>query len=530
MNQQIINLDKKIRKIQEQIKHYSNTLLDADDPIEFENLTVEEKSNVNDKIYELQCKEKNIESEIMNKICEINPQIKISNFLNNLTNCDQLSTGYYIENISSHDIKFLLYNLICKCPELLQNEYNIEIIYKFIHESTDYYTCVSERIEAIKELSSFILKSEKLADYLFSDNFHYIQKFLCSDILIKDEKLQEELENLNKEKLQLQYYRLPYISMIEAIFRNIPSISRRLLLKLNDKNYFLEHVDDLQTLEKLFLIHELVYEKKDREVFEGSLLEDIFNVFDSENSLKKFNNKIDKLKIAILLNCADDKIVSHFKELINDENYIVDNSTVSIAMLKALSTSNQDKLSQFIQIDEIREELKNKQGFYYNFLIEQIKDDFYGDVSSIFNDIDKNDPKIKEKLANYFNDFNLKNIYFYNNNKLQKAPVTFYQQFVTNVFSNNYLSHCRDENQMNNFFCNFNIIMDIVDNDYICAARNILKQGINQTEDYNIDDEILWNRLFLIYHENMDESMNIELETEMLNKINSKKIKQKVKK
>lgn len=524
LDKQIVYLKEERSKIEKERNRYLDILFDAEDPQEMGHLTDEEEKSIYNSLEQLDEKKVDLENQMISLIDQIHPEIK----------------GLDHFNICPHGIKIFGYELIYKCPELLEKKDNINIIYSYIKGEIrkDYSVYYGEndynekRAREILQLSPFILIDEKLYVYLENDSFslmHGIHGILCSDILVQDGEIRKELDKMLKNN-KLSYYTSegykcyisPNVQLMEKILTNIPSISREFLLRCSDETYYKEHIDDLKLIKDICSIYHLYnydnYGENEKLVIDwdiyGSTLHDIFEIFSGIKPidnvhLESIDDEIERMRLSILLRCCERDIFIHFQKIKND--YILENPFVMIAMLKAQSTLMQDKLLQFLKIKEIREEIQNKDGFYYPFLIERIgelRNASYGSVDDMFYDINEKVSTIKEQLVHYFDSYGLEYIYFYYGEKMCRMPITFYRQFSQNAFLGDYLGQCTDEYQEDNFFCQFDIIGYLIEDNYIRAAKDIMRMGISQPIDYDLDNEIYWNQLFIqYYHEQIDEQL-----------------------
>lgn len=274
--------------------------------------------------------------------------------------------------------------------------------------------------------------------------------------------------------------------------------------------------------------------------------EEMFNLFVEANPQIKNLSALEKLNIdAKLLLCE----LFDRKPMLLQEEYNSD--TIYSIVIKAILRDcvsqdeplqgldyflnvdeNLKKLDSFLNIDEIRSEIKNSNSFYRKFLTKYIADpsvfsSFYGDIESLFfdvsddetdHDILEDDSESKEKLVHYFDSYDLDYIYFFVDGSIQKTPVSFYQQFSKLVFEGDYLSQCLYPCDERDLFYNGYIVGEII-SDRVCKKRciniavDILKHGIGKSKDYDIDEEIIWNKLFNVdarIDENVQKRLNME--------------------
>lgn len=491
-----------IEEIQNQIEHLkdvirsnSDQLFDAEDPMEPDILFPEEEKRIKDEIIKCDNKITNLERKQMNIIVQLYPQIKESTLIN---------------EIESHKIKYLIYVLVYKCPKLLQNENNIKIILSYIMQKDAGWAFYDpskrkERIRTINRLSSSTLMDENLNLYLSCKNLDQFQQVLTSDILMQDKEFKKLLIAYIENKSTDYIF---HIKTMENILKKFPHISRKFLFY--PEKYLLKHIEDSKILRYLSLMRKM-YSNQSLTLECGSILKRIFDTYNGEYyyikdiDLKelfiKCNNKIDKLKISILLNLRDKDIIQHTIDILYNLDFECPSyevtPTLIIALLKAANIHNQDILINFLDEEEIRRTILNQNNFYYHFLIEKINQEEYGTITSMF-DLQEDDANIIEKLKCYFDQLETKYIYFtMYDKKTHKTPRTFYQQFIKNALSKteNYLSQCLNENQQENFFCNGRIIFDIIDKEYICLGEDILKFGMDRPLNYDLNEEIYWNML-----------------------------------
>jgi hypothetical protein len=500
VTQEIKMIQKQISQINIKLNSYYNLLFDADDPLDMEVLTKQEKQEVIQKIEQLKQEKISLENIIMNDIAKTNPMIK--EVIDKINDTESLKS-----KTLSHDMQLLLYELIYKCPPLLKNEYNIHIIIETIKKEAQskFNSDIETLMHQISCLSKTILLDSKLEKYLANkDKFQKIYLLFKSDKLTKDKQIRQILDdyienNISENEDIISY---PKIKEIETIIETLPFVSRELLLKSN-KKYLKQNIDNAKIINDVFLIYHLY--KQNRFFLSYTIYEKIFATLENEtNYFQKSDSIIAKLKISILLNVRNKDILSNFQQ-IKENNDI--NTTLSIAFLKCPSTHHQDKLLNFININEVRKSIE-RQGFYYHFLIKNINpnSNIYGSIDSIFDELNEN--HLKETLIHYFDQDNLEYIYFYDANKLQKTPLTFYKQFLSNIFSGSYLKQCMTE--IDSPFINGRIIGSVIEKEDIQTAREVLKFGTTQTPNYNIDEEIIWNELFKLSDSMIEENNELE--------------------
>lgn len=323
-----------------------------------------------------------------------------------------------------------------------------------------------------------------------------IETLVCSDILVNDSEIKKFMNQYISDHISCN---IGFCSEdMETILKTIPYVSRELLLQSGDKEYLRRHIDDSKVIQDLFLIHNLYQQKKDEGFLTDTLLENIFMTCEEENPFFKPDDPImDQLKISVLLHTAKEEIISHFEELSGKYPTILDHSMITVAMLKALSVFNQDRFLEFLKIEEVREDVLNRDGFYHHFLIDLINDErsddgYYGDILFIFCKYNLS----KEESVSYFDSYHLENIYFYDDGNFCKTPTAFYQQFSKNAFFDGCfkLEQCFHKGINPHFFDDKLISYCIDHQDYLGAACEILIQG----KTNNIDDEPYWDYLWKI--------------------------------
>lgn len=483
--QKEINLKvEKIEKIEDEICGDQMLIFDAHDPMDsITALRPEEEDRLIQVIRQEKKKKETLEKEIMELICKKNPSIANSNLL---------------KNIQSHEMKYLLYNLINRCPSLLQNEQNLQIIISTLETSHN-----KENMQGLlQSLSPSILNDEHLQDFLNREYNRNTLVVLCSDTLADDKEI---VDMIREEDIRYDWG-MEDIQTMENILEKIPHVSRELLLNCNSK-YLRQNIHNDKVMNDLLLIFNLYQEQKNNDgcFLKGSTLSQIFEILENENPYFITDmNVMDKLKISILLYSGDEQVISHFEEI--SKIYVTYTPIIIIAFLQAPSTEYQDKLLQFLLIGEVRKNVVNK-GFYYSFLVEQMNQldiDMYGNIKSIFTNVDEKnaDNNIQETLLHYFDKENLEYIYFYDEKEqICKTPVTFYQQFLQSVFFGGYLDLMAREHAYPNFLYNEAVIWHKLENEYVETAQSILQHGIHMSLDYNINKEIYWNEIMMTCEE-----------------------------
>lgn len=490
---------KSIEEIQNEIEHLesiirsnSDQLFDAEDPMDPDILFPEEEKRIKDEIRTCEHKIENLEKIQMDIIVQLYPQIKKSTL---------------ISEIESHEIKYLIYKSVYKCPKLLQNETNIKVIFSYIMQKSSeciFYRTKKEKINLIYRLSSSTLMDKNLNLYLSYEHLDRFNLVLTSDILMQDKEFKKILLAFIENKSTGYIFN---IETKENILKKFPLISREFLFY--PTKYLLEHIEDSKILRYLSLMRKM-YSNKSLTLEYGSILKNIFDTYNGKYYMKdidldtlfiKCNNEIDKLKISILLNLRNKDIIQHTVDILYDLDFECPSykvtPTLIIALLKSASIHNQDILINFLNEEEIRKTILNQNSFYYHFLIEKIDQEDYGTITSMF-DVQEDDINIIEKLKCYFDQLETKYIYFtMHDQKIHKTPRTFYQQFIKNALSKTeyYLEQCSNENQQDNFFGNGRIISDIIDKEYICLGEDILKFGMDRPLSYDLNEEIYWNML-----------------------------------
>jgi hypothetical protein len=470
-----------IREAYDKIRSNNEQLYD---PMDENYLEDQEKKEMKQENIELENKIKLLKNMIINLICKSNPMIENSEIL---------------QTINNYETKFLMYELVYKCPELLSNENNMKTI----------INCSINNYFRMRQLSTSILVDENLKDYLNSKKIDKFYPILFSDILLKDLEIRKILDEYINNDAEYGYFdgiSINNIKDLEIILKNIPNVSRKLILGCYNGEYLRKNIDNLKVINDLLLISKLYLRNKNSGFLNKSILSNIFDMFYNPTfmlvyvqSLGKNYSNIDKLKIAILLNTCNEEILDNFMHIAYDYSYIFeDNPDIKIAMLKAPTVNHQNKLLDFLEFDDVKKSINNK-GLYYHLLIEEIEKEnfqYFGDVKSLFN-LDEMDKNLKEKLLHYFDNENLENIYFFieNCNFLCQTPLTFYKQFLQNIFFGGYLEQCAKENNHEGCLFDQEILYNFIDEEYIKMAEHVLIKGKNMPANYNINEEIEWNEL-----------------------------------
>lgn len=390
-----------------------------------------------------------------------------------------------------------------KHPRLISNENSINIITKLI--TRDHYPYLRIKWE-LSELSVTFLNDKDIEFFLIEhiEIFNNCKEIYKSDVLLQNKDLKKLLmEKIKNNVIASSFtYSEDFIKDMETIMSIDETCDKKLLFSIGEKDldYIRENLEN-KDLINIFLL--AAKSKKCHSQWLASIIEK-FNQNDN-TSLESKDSAFRRMQQIVILETVDIEIYTNYNNLLQTHNELLNNPKVRAAILSAKSVNHQNRLISFLQEKEIRDELLKEDSIYQDFLLNQMNkldEEEYGKYTHILDGI-KNKLKSekaeeqKKKLPNIFN--SMEYIYFYNEEgKFTKIPTTFYHQFLSNVYNEGYTNQCMyaDNNKENMPFYDAKIIEYYKEKRLIDTAIRTIELGTGKDKNYDIGEEITWNRLF----------------------------------
>lgn len=395
-----------------------------------------------------------------------------------------------------------LLKVIDKHPGLMSNENSINTITRLMTRNYFPYLHIKWHLS---ELSTTFLNDQAIEFFLIehAEVFGHCEEIYKSNSLLKNKDfntlLMEKIKN--NEIAHSFYYSKDSVEDMENIISIDEDCDKKLLFSIGEKdlNDIRRNIENEDLINIFLLIAE---GKKGYSKWLTSIIEK-FNEHGNA-LLESKDDAFKRMKQIITLEVVDPEIFINYNNLLQTNNDWLNTKEVRTAMLNAKSVTHQNRLIRFLQEKEIRDELLREDSIYQDFLLNQIMsldEGEYGKYTHLLDGIINilKSVTVEEQKRNLSNIFgNMEYIYFYNEEEqFTKTPTTFYRQFLSNVYSGGYISQCMyaDNNTDNMPFYDEKIIEYAKENRLIDIAIRTMELGIDKDKNYNIEEEINWNRL-----------------------------------
>lgn len=454
---------------------------------------------------------KGIEEELVELYIEKNPKIVKSQ-----------SVIKKVKDINFPSRVINLLELIDTYPQLLDYESNLVRLIRFIDYVPNFLY-----IHQLKKISFNILIDEQLEYYLNPMVLEGMMALLESDILLSNSDfksfLLEKIQGMNAYNYHFQH---SDVLEMERIMHLNPKFDKELLFlwglcprswqewtskDIRDR-YLRENIGNERLIKDLIELSKLAK----KESLKAWALNDIIKTYNDKEEFcfEREDSEEFKMEIAVLLNLGNSSIREHYIQLRKHYERVLDiemaqilkDKRVRSAMLGVDTTQSQDIVVEFLRQREIQEDILGRKSVYCKFLLENGNSHlpFDGRCSYFFQELESNPcfrlestQEQMKQLIDYFDSINGEYIYFYDNqSEFQKTPITFYKQFLHNIFFGGYLEQCFLKEEGNPDFCNEGIIDSFIEDNVIDVARQVIEFGKERNKNYNIEEEIIWNELY----------------------------------
>lgn len=365
-------------------------------------------------------------------------------------------------------------------------------------------------------------------DIIFNcDNINNFSSILlCNSLIENKDCIKALVEKIKNKTINQYFFREEDVVIMERILSINSKFDKEFLFlafKSGNcvKNYLKQNMSNEKILDDIYSIY-----SKNKVVILKLLGIDVDITYYNNLFFRTFDTDLEKMKIFLLANISNSEIVDNYMEKYSyvylirrigsdEELYELTKSfDMRIAMLSAKTVEHQNKLFLFLKETKI-DVIDDKYPYHYLFPLSEIGNidlNDFGNYRMLFKNmnIDSNNYEIqKQQILNIFENVKENYFYFYDDkNELKKIPITFYKQFLNNVFFGGYLSQCMydDGNSENMPFYDEEIIGNYaIDGNLKKTAIRTIELGIGKSVDYDITNEIIWNQLFYEARYNQEE-------------------------
>lgn len=382
------------------------------------------------------------------------------------------------ENLSEKQFALLL--TIVEKHHLIDNDNSIKEIASLISKEGVLY---SQLKWELNNLSTSFLNDTDLNLFLF-EHIEVFRKYMpiySSEVLFQNEEFKQLLkkEKIKTNITQTFYYEEQSVKDMEKLIEIDKNCDKQLLFAIGeiDIEYIRKNITDQN------LITSFIQLTRGQNTYSDWLT----NIIDYYNQEEE-NNSFQRMQQAVLLECD---IISHYNELLKRHNGLLENSKIKKALSKARTTTIQDKLIQFLQVNEIRNSMLQDDNIYQDFLLNSINrlpEKEYGKYTHIFDSIKESSESEETKKSKLLNSFsNMKYIYFYGQNgSFTKVSTEFYQKTLNDIHNEDALApYSEEKNPI--LFCDERIVNSYLENRLIDLSLRVLELGI--------ESETIWTHL-----------------------------------
>ena len=427
-------------------------------------------------------------------------------------NSDILSLVNQLDNIIT---KTVFINLINKGYSKDDDIKYIEYVYSFLSLPLSVY----EIIEAF-DYNPLTFKNDDIKHFFkgTKEDIKSIEKYntIVSSKLINNNQFMSLLsEKIQNNKFSNCYLNDRKITDAEKILNMCPDIDVNIIFEIFQctlSDYLYNHIDNEKLIKEmceLSIIQDIDY----------FILVQIFLLYNCNNELiEDVENGLNRMIVSILTIVREDELLenycnikdSFYQYLDENEENIMNNDKIKIAMLKAKTEKHQDILKQFLEIKSVRQNIVKNDNIYEKLLLKPINSEDieeYGTYSNLIencniNFVNNDKRKYQSDLINIFNGIEGEYIYIRNGEFIDKLPIKYYVDFLNYIFNGDYLREISefyyDEFNPNVLpLYDINIFQNILENDYERATLSLISFLLDNSKKMtNLNEEIYWNYLF----------------------------------
>ena len=369
----------------------------------------------------LETKEKlnNLQKKYDNALEQLN-SVKLRDDLKD--NSDILSLVNQLDNIIT---KTVFINLINKGYSKDDDVKYIEYVYSFLSLPLSVY----EIIDAF-DYNPLTFKNDDIKHFFkgTKEDIKSIEKYntIVSSKLINNNQFMFLLsEKIKNNKFPKYYIYDKNIIDVEKILNICPDIDLNIIFEMfqcNLSNYLYNNIDNKKLIKEMCELS-VIQDIKDY------ILEQIFKLY-KDGMLKEVKNDLDRMTMIILHFLRENEIINNYSYIRNsfyqylDENEenIMENPKVTIAMLKAKTKAHQDILKEFLKFKSVRQNIIKENSIYEKTLLQPINSEDieeYGTYSNLIencniNFVNNDKRKYQSDLINIFNGIEGEYIYIRN--------------------------------------------------------------------------------------------------------------------